>query len=232
MSVGLNAGDYWRERVRLPSYKVGDAARFARISPATAFRWQSIRANKPLLSTRQERASFSYLQLIELAVVALIKKAGIKFDEIRQAREYVSKELGSEFPFAEYKFKTDGASLLLNVSDFNSDDVREHLVHTGQKRGQMAWSAILPLLQHFDYEDNLVSRWLITEGQSKIFIDPKIAFGAPHIEGVATWVMGDKFKAGNSIEEIAYDYDLTAEQVREALIFENVISDNDFRCLN
>jgi uncharacterized protein (DUF433 family) len=230
MLAGANTGDDWQNRLHLPAYRVGDAVRYANVSPSTAYRWQSIRNKQPILSARNERSSLSYLQLIELAVIALIKKSGVKFDEIRRAREYASKELKSDFPFAQHRFKTDGASLLLKVSDFNKTDNRDHLVHAGNTSGQLVWSTVLPLLKNFDYENSVAVRWLVNEQRTKIFIDPRVAFGAPHIEGIPTWVIAEKYKSGDDLNEIAYDYELNFEQIEDALIFEKLIIENESRC--
>jgi hypothetical protein len=51
-----------------------------------------------MLSSREKRQELSYMKLIEVAVVAAFRGAGIRLPEIRAAREYVKKQLKSEFP--------------------------------------------------------------------------------------------------------------------------------------
>ena len=99
----------WKRRLYIPNYQVREAARYAQISPQTVTAW-----HKRILSEKEKRAELSYLQLIEMAVVAAARKAGMKLKDIEAAREYASTKLRSEFPFAEYEFKTDGKHLLFD----------------------------------------------------------------------------------------------------------------------
>jgi hypothetical protein len=59
----------WKRRLFIPNYQVGEAARYAGIDPQTVAAW-----HKRMLSKREKRAELSYLQLIELAVVAAARK--------------------------------------------------------------------------------------------------------------------------------------------------------------
>ena len=78
-------------------------------------------------------------------------------------------------------------------------------------------------LDEFDYEgDGIVIKWHLTGPKSLIIIDPRIAFGAPSIEGTPTWVLSERWNAGETVQEIADDFNLREEEVREGLIFEGV----------
>jgi hypothetical protein len=92
----------WRKRLHIPAYQVGEAARYAQISTQTVTAWHKL--DQRMLSPKEKRARLSYLQLIELAVVAAFRKAKFPLSEIRAAREYIQKNLNSEHPFAEYKY--------------------------------------------------------------------------------------------------------------------------------
>src|ERR1700674_4002431 len=102
----------WRRRLFLPSYLVGEAATYAQITPQTVVAWHKIEA--ALLVEREKRASLSYMQLIEVAVVAAFRKMGVPLKRIRAAREYAQRTLKSEFPFAEYRFKEEARHLYLD----------------------------------------------------------------------------------------------------------------------
>src|SRR5215218_10175175 len=90
----------WRRRLFLPSYQIGEAATYARISPQTVVAWHQIEA--AILTQRDKRAALSYMQLIEVAVVAAFRKMNVPLKRIRAAREYAKRSLRSEYPFAEY----------------------------------------------------------------------------------------------------------------------------------
>lgn len=101
----------WRRRLFLPAYQIAEAANYAQISPQTVVAWHKIEA--ALLRRREKRAALNYLQLIEVAVVAAFRNAGVSMKRIRAARTYAAHELKSEFPFAEYSFKENGKHLFL-----------------------------------------------------------------------------------------------------------------------
>jgi len=112
-SDGETPAELWRRRLYVPYYRIGEAARYARTSTQTAGRWHGGGVS-PVLPARNDRAELSYMQLIELGVVAVMRSEGVKLRAIRAAREYVSGTLNSEYPFAEYRFKTDGTHLIVN----------------------------------------------------------------------------------------------------------------------
>ena len=121
----------------LPAYQVKDAARYAGVTTQTILNWQKKRGSQiSALSARDKGKSLSYLQLIELAVVAAMRSAGVSLEAIRDTRDYVAQRLKSEFPFAEYKFKTDGKNLLMELSEFDSSESTDKLIMTNQS-GQL-----------------------------------------------------------------------------------------------
>ena len=55
-----------------------------------------------------------------------------------------------------------------------------------------------------------------------LYIDPRISFGKPVIagKGVPTNSIAELYEAGDEIEDIAYEFDCTPEQVKAAIKFE------------
>jgi uncharacterized protein (DUF433 family) len=190
------------------------------ISPQTVAAWHRI--EKALVSQKEQRAALSYLQLIEVAVVAAFRKAGIRLPEIRAARDYVQRTLKSEYPFAEYRFKTEGKSLWLDYQQVEGEAGRGKLLKANQA-GQLAWRDIIGRLNEFEYEhEGIVIRWHVAGSSSPIIIDPRVSFGAPAVDGTPTWIIKGRWNAGESPSEIAEDFGLEREQVRKALDFEGV----------
>jgi uncharacterized protein (DUF433 family) len=216
----------WRKRLYLPSYQVGEAARYAGVSPRTVADWHLAgeRQTAPL-SRRDSRTALSYLQLIEVAVVAAFRKEGVTLKRIRQARAYVAKELGSEFPFCEYRFKTDGKRLWIDYEEIEGEKGKDKLLGADQV-GQLAWSRIIGRLKQFEYEDGgFAIRWRVAGASSPVIIDPRLSFGAPTVNGTPTWVIRGRWVAGESPSEIASDFALRTLDVREALKFEGIVPD-------
>jgi len=220
---------FWRERLTVPAYRVTEAARYAHTSKQTISNWQRIHGNRAgVISKRDEREGLSYLQLIELGVVAAMRNSGVKLERIREAREYLRSEFESEFPFAHYRFKTDGKTLFMHYDQLVQTD-KDKLLALNEN-GQLAWNEILSgLLHEFEYDTDIgtVLRWRVGGYDSPVRLDPRIAFGAPHVSGTATWVLRERWKSGEGLADIAEDYNLATTLVVAALEFEQVDLDHD-----
>lgn len=224
VNAHVGPSDLWRARLYIPNYPVREAARYAHLSSQTVASWHTTPgANKrSTLSTKEKGKSLSYLQLIEVAVVASFRKAGVSLRKIRAAREYLSKQLEAEYPFAEYRFKSEGKEIWMDYAQFEADAGDKTLLNASEK-GQLAWTDIIGRLQEFEYEKSgLATKWYVAGVDNEISIDPRIQFGAPAIDGVATWVFKGRWQAGEPVEEIADDFGVPNSAVIEALTFEGV----------
>jgi len=215
----IGGAEGWRKRLHIPAYQVGEAARYAQVSAQTVLAWHKS-DDRRVLSEKQDRERLSYLQLIELAVVAAFRKAKIALPEIRAAREYVKRELKSQHPFAEFKFKRYGKSLFTEFEESG----RKNLLKANQA-GQLAWKEIVgPVLQEFEYEhEGVAIRWHVAGPSSPILIDPRLSFGTPTVKGVPTWILKGRFDAGENDSMIAEDFGIDVRSVRAALRFEGVL---------
>ena len=180
----------------------------------------------PVLHPRKDRAELSYMQLIELAVVAAMRSQGVRLKSIRAAREYVSGTLESEYPFAEYRFKTDGTNLILNYEQVDPTAGVDKLLYAS-RGGQLGWKEILDRrLREFEYEaGGIVIRWRVGGNESDVVIDPRVSFGAPTVSGAATWAIKGRWAAGESVADIAVDFSLSPDNVTDALKFEGIAPD-------
>jgi len=224
MNAHATSPEFWRARLFVPNYRIGEAARYAHISPQTVANWhQPSNANRRgTLSNKDKGQALSYLQLIEVAVVSNFRKAGISLAKIRAAREYVSKQLEAEFPFAEYRFKTDGRELWMDYAQIEAEMGDRKLLAASQG-GQLAWADIIGRLKEFDYEDDkLAVRWHVAGKGKNIIIDPRIQFGAPSVNGVPTWVFKGRWEAGETLDDIIADFGVTSSALFAALQFEGV----------
>jgi uncharacterized protein (DUF433 family) len=182
--------------------------------------WHKDTGDLRTLSHKDGGAALSYLQLIEVAVVAAFRKAGISLREIRETREYFRKSLSAEFPFSQYRFKTDGKSLLIEYEQLVGKKKGKGKLLAPTKHGQLGWAEIIKTLDGFEYEKDLAIRWHVAGTGSPIVIDPRISFGAPTVSGTPTWVIVGRRNAGESIEDIAEDFGIKKTEVKKALEFE------------
>jgi|694.fasta_scaffold139157_3 uncharacterized protein (DUF433 family) len=224
VNAPVSEHEFWRARLYIPNYKIRDAARYAKLSTQTLSNWHGKPGSnrKSMLTTKDKGAALSYLQLIEVAVVASFRKAGLSLGKIRSAREYLATQMQAEYPFTEYRFKTDGRELWMDYAQFEAEAGDETLL-VASRNGQLAWTDIIGKLQEFEYEKaGLAIRWRVAGVDAGVVIDPKIQFGAPSVEGVPTWVFKGRFDSGEPIDEIADDFGVPNSAVLEALAFEGI----------
>ncbi len=221
--------ELWRKRLKTPAYGVGEAAFYAKISPQTVAYWHKSRGEGGrVISKRAPRQGLSYLQLIEIAVVAIMRSKGVKLKNIRAARTYFARKFDVEYPFAQKKFKTDGVDILLDTNDPKGRLLKDRLV-AANHGGQLLWTEMLSKrFREFNYDrTGIVSSWKVNGKDSEIVIDPQVAFGAPHIAGTPTWAIKERWVGGEGLGDISEDYSLPEAHVIDALKFEGVEIDRN-----
>ena len=217
----------WFRRLFLPTYRLSDAARYVGASTQTIANWHYRTLpsyGSPALPGRKRGKPLCYLELIEIAIVTTFRKFNVPLRNIAKTRLYMAQTFNSEFPFAEYRFKTDGFHLLMNLAEvepaFPTDDLI--VADTG---GQLGWNSMMvDRLLEFDYDlqYELALQWFAAGRQSKVIIDPRISYGAPMVQGIPTWVLKGRWKAGESIADIQEDFELAEKEILDGLRFEGV----------
>lgn len=216
----------------LARYSRAEAARYLHISPSTLRSWvlgrpypvaDGERYSQGLVQlpdSRDDRLSFS--NLIEAYVLlALRKQFRVKMREVRQALDYARKHLRIERVLLSPQLRVMRGSMFWLHLD--------QLIDLG-KGGQEAMPEILAAyLERIEWEPDggparifPFSRPEALSSPRLVKIDPLLAFGRPVLErrAVTTAVIAERFKVGESIGEIAQDYDLQASEVEEALRYE------------
>lgn len=218
-----------------PAYTAGEAARILGLPAATLKAWSFGQAYRSLsgakhrfqpviLPADKRKRLLSFANLCELHVLSAIRRNHkIPLPKVRSSLEYVRAELGSSRPLLDRDFKTNGidlfvrhASRLLNVS------------RQGQQalRGEFELALARIERDHSGMPIRLFpfSRSLSSEKQQHktVVIDPRLAFGRPVISKVAvpTAIIVDRFRAGDSLAEMAGDYGVAEADIEEALRFE------------
>ncbi|AKO98434.1 hypothetical protein MALG_03290 [Marinovum algicola DG 898] len=219
----------WKNRLTIPTYRIGEAACYARISPQTVSAWHKSRGKdaRSTLSEKEPNRALSFLQLIEMAVVADMRRAGVKLKEIREAREDMIRETGLAYPFAQLKFKTDGADIFREVEGPLGDVLTDRLL-AHNHGGQYFWTAFIQRkLEAINYDDDGTAiSWKVAGSDKEVEINPKLSFGAPQVGGVKTSLIKTRFAIGEEVDEIASDYGLEEGQVIEALLFERIFPED------
>ena len=210
----------WFRRLYLPSYKISQVAHYTGAHSNTIANWHY--RGQPVLPGRERRRPLNYLELVEVAFVAFFRSLGFSMKKIRAARDYVATNITAEYPLAENRFKTEGMHILMEYHKFDPDPRFEQII-VADEGGQLAWADLLgDKFAHFDYEYEIALRWHPAGRNSLVVIDPRVSFGAPIVNGLPTWVVKGRWKAGESMDEISEDFGISKEAIRDALAFERV----------
>ena len=157
-------------------------------------------------------------------MVTTFRKFNVPLRNIAKTRSYMGQMFNSEFPFAEYRFKTDGYHLLMNLAEIEPVSPTDDLI-VADAGGQLGWNALMEdRLLEFDYdlEHELALQWFAAGRRSRVIIDPRVSYGAPMVKGIPTWVLKGRWKAGESISDIQEDFNLDEKEIADALRFEGV----------
>jgi uncharacterized protein (DUF433 family) len=164
----------------------------------------------------------SYTNLVGAFVLSsLRRKHRINLYKIRTAILSLQERFHSLHPLAEHQFQTHGADLF--VEEYGQ------LINVGQG-WQFAMKQILrDYLTRVEHDPSGKAAKLYpfiqlvgTEQPKNVVINPYVSFGKPVISGTGlpTRVVAERFKAGDSIPQIATNYGRKEEEIDDAIRYE------------
>jgi uncharacterized protein (DUF433 family) len=213
----------------VPAYGIPEVAHYLGIPVSTLRSWTvgqryvSRRGPgffKPLIRLADpERRLLSFVNLIEVHVLDAIRREHqISLQKVRKALDTLARILPSQHPLADHRFETD--NLHLFVEKYGS------LMSITQE-GQLAMKKILQAHLrriHRDQEGRATRLFLFTRRRDpddpfSVLVDPTISFGRPVLAGtgIPTRVITERYKAGESIDELARDYERQRSEIEEAI---------------
>jgi uncharacterized protein (DUF433 family) len=209
----------------VPAYTLREAARLVSVPRSTLRAWVMGRtfpkrggpgrSPRIIVPAVADGSFLSFTNVVEAHVLsALRKKHELELEAIRKAVRYVHEKLEVERPLAMEQFKTDGVSLF--VERFGA------LIDAGAE-GQIAMREVLAAyLERIEYDRGRAIRFFPLHRESAprlVVVDPRRAFGRPVIVGTSVPVVDirARFDAGDGIEELARDYELSVDRIEEAL---------------
>ncbi|HSF67706.1 MAG TPA: DUF433 domain-containing protein [Nitrospiraceae bacterium] len=132
--------------------------------------------------------------------------------------DYLTDHYPSKHPLAEEDFATDGINLfaekyglLVNLSAEGQLAIRE-LLEAHLKRIERDQAGIPVRLYPYVRKKEL-------QEPRAVVIDPYVSFGRPSLvgTGIATAVIAERFRAGESLEGLAEDYGRSQDEIEEAI---------------
>jgi uncharacterized protein (DUF433 family) len=213
----------------LPAYGVAEAAHYLLVPRATLRAWVAgmsyssdgeRRFFKPVIQpAATSPVALSFINLVEAHVLAAIRrKHRVDMPAVRRTIYFLKKEFRSPHPLADHKFETNGVDLFIeHLGDFIS----------ASQGGQLAMRDLLKArLRRIDRDDKGFPLRLYpftrvdgTDQPKNVVIDLFISFGKAVITGtgVSTEIVAERFKAGESADELANDYGCDREKIEEAI---------------
>lgn len=208
----------------IPAYPVTEAARYIGVPVSTLRAWIGFQRGFEgiLLIPPDSEGQLSFYNLVEAFVInGLRRKHKVPLQTLRRDIAFLkSLSPRSRHPLADLDLATfarqvfiESKGNLLNVSREGQLGLREILRGVLQRVERNPTGAVR--LYPFTRPEPAESPRLIV-------IDPRISFGRPVIAGtgIPTAVIRERWKAGESVDALAEDYDRTREEIEEALRYE------------
>ena len=225
----------------IPAYTTIEAAHIVRVPETTIRAWVYGR-RFPAADGRQRLSTplliaaapglLSFNNLVEVHVLSALRRDyDVKMGRIRKALAYLASCLQTPRPLLDASMETDGVNIF--VTRYSE------LINVSQE-GQLAMRALLEAylirlerdvhglpIRFFPF---LVRPQVTGQPQPPRFaearpvtIDPRVMFGRPVISGsrIPTAEVFGRFRAGDTIAEIAHDYERPAEDIETAIQWES-----------
>lgn len=216
-----------------PLYSYAEADRLAGVSPRTSSRWvkgyrylneRGERVAQPSMTTSlttEPEQGVSFLDLVSIKAIDGLRKRNFSTRAIRQVVQYCQDDLGMAYPLATQEFETERRRIYMHAGDGRLLEV------LGGQQGAQAWDRILePFLKDLDYHNELARRWYPLGKDEPVVVDPDYGFGLPVVvgSGVRTESIAEQYYAKDTMEHIAYDFNVTREQINSALKLERQLA--------
>ncbi|MBV8816910.1 MAG: DUF433 domain-containing protein [Acidobacteriaceae bacterium] len=218
----------------VPAYSVTEAAHYLRMPKETLRSWvvgrpypvagESKRSRALIHLNDPRRQYLSFVNLVEAHVLAAIRRQhGIKLANVRAALEYLKRHFKVKRPLFDHTFQTDGLDLfverygdLINVSREGQQGMKE-IISVYLKRIERDAKGFPIKLYPFtrDTESGLSPR----SDPRMVVMNPAVSFGRPVIVGTGIPVSSiyERYKAGDSVADLAHDFNLDTGAIEEAI---------------
>lgn len=221
----------------VPLYSVFEASRYLQIPENTLRSWVSGRAyplraggsrrSEPVVALADpENSRLSFNNLTEAHVLdALRRQYQVELPQIRRAVNYLREQFRTPHPLVHHQMLTDRKHVFVEAAGLKD-------VINASKHGQLAMRNVIGLhLERVEWDkDGFVARLYpftrsrrtpAEEAQQPrlVTMDPRVEFGRPVLKSsaVPTAVIADRYKAGESIADLAEDYGEEPLNIEEAV---------------
>lgn len=211
-------------------YPIADAAAFIRATTpqlttefplSTRHLYQWVReglAGQYLVGVRGDDVALTFLDLVTLRLVAVFRSYGAKPRELRIAHDTLEAITGASHPFATEQIWNEGPDLFYKI-----EGIPIAVTRRLQRAFPFIENNLKPVHNLTFGQDSLAQTWEPVLGV--VLLDPKVSFGEPCIKGtrVPTETLWALHRAGDSIQSLAWAYNVSVPQVEAAVDWEEKI---------
>src|SRR5687768_11074160 len=218
----------------LPAYSVAEAAHYLRMPEETLRSWvvgrlypvagQSKRSRPLIHLDDPERRYLSFINIVEAHVLAAIRRRhGVKLPKVRNALDYVRRQSRVEHPLINQAFQTDGLDLfveryrdLINASQEGQRAMKEII---GVYLKRIEWDAKGLPIKLYPFTRDTQAEAAPASDPRVVVMNPAISFGRPVVAGTGIPVASiyERYKAGDSVADLARDFRLGTSAIEEAI---------------
>ncbi len=232
-------------RFTAPLYTMAEAARYLGVPAATFGTWAKGYQRRPparptvkgdpLVTAVEPEArrgpSIPFGGLAEGMFLSALRRAGMPLQQIRPALDVVRTEIGVEHALASRQLFVAGAELLWEVS--RQERVDDDARHGARdlivlRNGQYVFRQVIEqYLQRIEYDDTYARKVHLPQYEvAHIAAEPEINFGKPYFThtGTPMYVVAGMLRAGESVRDIADDFDLPVDEVTELAQHEGLLA--------
>lgn len=218
-------------RFDTPLYTVIEAAAYLRVPRTTLGTWAHgytrrrpdgrVTKVRPIIAAVQagrQEPELPFIGLAEGMVLAAFRSSGVPMQRIRPAIENLKRELALDHALASKRLYTDGAEILYDYA--MAADEEELCALTAVRTQQRLFVPVIQeYLRRITYAQDGWARQLRLPISKNVVVDPNRSFGQPIFAKNAVRVEDvlDRFQAGDSLRDLAYDFDVPVEDVEEVV---------------
>lgn len=211
-------------RVAHAIFTLRETAAYLGIPTSTVHWWARPPQGSPPLITcfppRGRQATVPFIGFAEAFVLSSFRRAGVPLQRIRPAVDALSTTIGIEHALASKRLYTDGAEVLYDYAAKHEDQELLELVVVRTQQRQFS-EVVKGYLKRIHYGSDGWADYvqLPTYEHADVIVDPKVAFGLPLLAhgGARVEDLVDRFRAGDSVAEIAADFGVQTGEVEDVI---------------
>jgi uncharacterized protein (DUF433 family) len=214
----------------IPAYSFREVGLSIGVPTSTVRAWCIGQSNfKALLHLPAEVHALSFFNLIEMQVIAELRREySVSMGRVRAALQFLADHVPVRHPLVEKELSVTPNQRVYIVHDGRYIDISsggqwplDAVVRNLLRRVTRGRKGIVSFFPRVAVPQSVA---IDADEYAPIAIDPEICFGRPVIAGtgIPTDVIADRHRGGDSVKEIAEDYDLAEDKIAAALTFERV----------